>query len=280
MAICCLRLNKDKIKDYIIIYSLAAEERREDMLENLNAEYDGDMTVRYICFKSEEIYEDFREKMLIHNSISGYLPLSIVYAGNEKVLRYNISDRKSLRDILAEKSMDEELLIKILKELEKIFIKGRNFMFDEDNFVIHPDAMFINGEGHLEVCYLPGYEKNVQKQLCDLLSYFMNCVDVSDRRSVYAVYSTYAALKDGSCTFGSLINRLEKSQENFLPDDTGTEEIISKKSIEDIHVKPLRPENTGKEGIKILSEKQKRHLGQFFLAVAFILLIIYYIFAA
>lgn len=250
------------------------------MLENLNAEYDGDMTVRYICFKSEEIFEDFREKMLIHNSINGYLALNILHTGNEKVFRYEISDRKNLRDILSEKSLSEELLIKILKEMEKIFINGRNFMFDEDNYVIHPDAIFINTDEHLEICYLPGYEKNIQEQLCDLFGYFMNCVDVSDRRSVYAVYSTYTALKDGNTTFGSLIRRLEKSKENMLLSGTNTEcinreNIELKKGVSETDLKGLIREN-----LNMISEKQKQQLGQIILAAAFIIVMIYFIFAS
>lgn len=247
------------------------------MIESLNAEYDGDMTVRYICFKSQEPYEDFREKMLINNTIGGYLSLEVVHKDGGKTYRYDISGKKAVSDILSEKNITEDFLIRLLKELERILLNGKGFMFDENDLILHPDAIYISPEGHVSVCCLPGYEKNLREQLCGLLSYFMNCVDIADRRGVYAVYSAYAAARDENCTFDSLIRILENNRE--LP---GLCETEDKKDGEPENAIPkaigkMKEETAGFHGF-YLSEKIKRQLGYFALAAAFLLILIYFIF--
>lgn len=246
------------------------------MIERLNVDYGGDMTVRYISFDAPEIYEDFREKMLLHNSIGGYLKLNVVIEQGKKEYRFDVSDKKSLRETLAEKYIDEDSLINLLKQLERIFIKGKSFMLEEGNYILHPDAIYYNPEGKVHVCYLPGYEKDVQEQLCDLLEFLMNCVNVADRRSVYAVYSTYVAARDGNCTFGSLINSLENNMENLLEmeknlqgksDLTESNRVLS-------HVK-----ESGLESFFRLGEKEKRQFGHAVLTVGFILIVLYFIFS-
>lgn len=246
------------------------------MIENLNIDYGGDMTLRYISFKSPEVYEDFREKMLLHNSISGYLKLDVVYEQGEKEYRFDVSDKKSLRETLAEKYMDEKNLLNLLKELERIFIKGKSFMLEEGNYILHPDAMYFSPEGRVHVCYLPGYEKNVQEQLCDLLEFLMNCVDVADRRSVYAVYSTYVAARDGSCTFGSLINLLESNMESLGKME---ENLPGRGDLAEGTPVLSHVESTGINRFFHLGEKEKRQLGHAALVAGFILIVLYFIFS-
>lgn len=247
------------------------------MIENLNAEYEGSMTVRYICFRARESYEDFREKMLTNNTIGGYLSLNVENRDGEKIYKYDISGKKAVSEILSEKNVTEDFLIQFLKELERILLNGKGFMFDENDLILHPDAIYVSPEGHISVCCLPGYEKNLQEQLCSLLRYFMNCVDISDRRSVYAVYSSYVAAGDENCTFGSLIRFLESNKE--LP------ELYEPESGEQRNRKAELTEADGKQAEEsfgtsgfYLSGKRKRQLSGLALAAAFLMIMLYFIF--
>ena len=246
------------------------------MIESLDMDYGGDMTLRYISFKSRGEFDDFREKMLLHNSISGYLQLNVVHVADEKSYRYDISDKKSLREVLAEKCITEDGLLGLLKELESIFIKGKSYMFEEWNYILHPDAIYYSPEGKVYVCYLPGYEKDVQGQLCDLLEFLMNCVDVTDRRSVYAVYSTYVAARDGNCTFGSLINLMESNLKNL----SIVEQTLLK---ENRKVTAEVGEETAElsfwQKLVNLREKEKRQLGYAALTLGFAFVVLYFIFS-
>ncbi|MGN0166306.1 MAG: DUF6382 domain-containing protein [Lachnospiraceae bacterium] len=240
------------------------------MLEKLNIEYGGDMTFRYIDFAAEEEYGDFREKMLLNNPIAGHLQMSIAVKEGQKHYRYDVSDKKSLQDILKDQSFTEIMLLAFLKDLEKIFCRGKGFVLEEDNYVLHPEAVYFCPEGHAYLCYLPGYEKNIQEQLCELLGYLMDRVDVADRRSVYAIYSTYAAAKEGNCTFASLINRLEKNAEPAL-----AVRDVNPVGNEQERIAPDLEKNCGRK-IR-LRDKEKRILGYVSLGLCFLFVIVYFI---
>ncbi len=247
------------------------------MLDSLNASYMGDMTERYICFPADIIYEDFREKMLIYNNIGGHLRMSIIYDDNEKIYRYNISGRKSLREVLKEQHMSDLLLKHLLMELERIFIRGKSYMLEEENYVIHPDGMFFSPEGQMGVCYLPGYGKPIHEQLCALLGYMMDCVDVNDKQSVYAVYSSIVLVREGNCTFGSLIELLQKSKEA----QNNTDNSMSK--VEGVAEEESVANALGSKNGKMLKEKLfvsnafKRKMGYIVAALTFLAVVIYFI---
>ena len=180
------------------------------MLENINLEYSGDMSERYMVFDKEDEEGDFREKMLCENEIPGFLSARLFADETRKRIGYDISGRISLSERLADCPADVSLLNTLLSETEKIFIRGRNYMFEEDDYVIHPDTIFFGPEGGLMLCYLPGYNRNFRGQLCSLLEYLMNMIDLKEQESVVAYYTTYVAAKDENCTFKSLLQGIER----------------------------------------------------------------------
>ncbi len=180
------------------------------MLEKLDVIFRGDMTNRFIGFKSDA-EEDFREKMLLYNSIPGYLPMNVRSEDGEKIYCYNISGKKSVAEVLGEKTVDKQFLHMLISELEGIFIRGKGYMFEEDNYCIHPDAVFISDDDRVGVCYVPGYERNVHMQLEEMAEYLMDRVDSEDKESVYSVYRICTALREPNCTFSTLLSIIENS---------------------------------------------------------------------
>ena len=247
------------------------------MLENLNADYMGDMTERFICFKAESPYEDFREKMLIHNNIGGHLNLNIISEGVDKIYRYDISGRKSLREVLKDQHLNDAFLIHFLRELERIFRRGKSYMLDEDDYILHPDGVFLDSEGQLWVCYLPGYGKTILEQLCVLLGYMMDCVDVNDKQSVYAVYSAIVTVREGNCTFGSLIEALEKgiATQNDIERELLSESQEPDKE-ENMSVDKEKKENYWM-GKVFISNGIKRRIGYLMVMLVFMAIVIYFI---
>lgn len=190
------------------------------MLENLEFEYRGDMTERFMVFVRDKDEGDFREKMLMENRVSGYLPLTVETENEKKLYLYDISGCRSLADYMQEGPVDGKLLKTLLAELEKIFIRGKSFMLEEDNYVLHPDALFFTLEGCLMCAYLPGYEKNIKLQLCELLGYMLDTIDVSDKTSVYYFYTTLVTAREENCTFKTLLAGLEEKK-NADPEESG-----------------------------------------------------------
>ncbi len=258
------------------------------MLEKLDVVFRGDMTNRFIGFISDT-EEDFREKMLLYNSIPGYLPMNVRYENGEKLYCYNISGKKSITEMLGEKPVDKQFLHLLISELEGIFIRGKRYMFEEDNYCIHPDAVFVSDDDRIGVCYVPGYERNVHMQLEEIAEYLMDRVDPENKESVYSVYRICTALKEPNCTFAALLSIIEDSDRKIREMDNEISESIKNvvdDKKEDV-IEEIQSEKIKKSGFfeelteKIMNkekkEDDKKNMASMAMAVCFVLVVIYFV---
>lgn len=261
------------------------------MLEKLDVIFRGDMTNRFIGFKSD-IEEDFREKMLLYNNIPGYLAMNVKYEDGEKIYCYDISGKKSVAEVLGEKAVDKQFLHMLFSELEGIFLRGKGYMFEEDNYCIHPDALFISDDDRVGVCYVPGYERNVHMQLEEMAEYLMDRVDSEDKESVYAVYRICTALREPNCTFATLLLLIENSDRNIKEIDNEVSESI--KNADGIReeaekgsgqaevrtsgiLEKLSERILNKEENENNKEEERKNLISMAMAVCFILAVVYFV---
>lgn len=223
------------------------------MIENLDFTYKGDMTGRFICFNAGGGVADFRENMLVHNSIGGHLSLSIEEEADKRKYCYNISGKKSLRELVNEKKATASFVRDMLKSFERCMLEGKPYMLEESGYLLHPDTIFFNETDMIYLCYLPGECKDIHDQLSDLMTYILDNVEMTDSRSVYLLYLVSSAAKDANVTFGSLYNMLDRglSEKNQIvnldevkrPGD-GPENILAlenKKSQEQAETQPKEP---------------------------------------
>ena len=183
------------------------------MLEKLDMDYTGDLTERYIRFSAVPDVSDFREKMLENNRIKGYLRLKRRSEEGKDYYCYDISGMRAYSEYLSDRHVGPGLLLELLENLEKVFVCGRDYCFDENDYVLHPDAVFVDEESGIKVCYLPGYGTDIRQQLADFFEYVMNLADVADKKGVYAAYMCFSLAKSGNSTFASMIEALKKSDE-------------------------------------------------------------------
>lgn len=179
------------------------------MINNLDFSYEGDLTGRFICFDAYSSEDDFRENMLVHNKIAGHLPVKILEGDNKKYL-YEISNKKSLRELAADGKIRASLVRDLLKSLENSFIAGKKYMLSESSYLIHPDTIYYDEFGNIFTVYLPGCVKDVQGQLSDLLEYLMDYIDLGDPGEVYVMYLATAMVKETNCTFSSLYTLIDR----------------------------------------------------------------------
>ena len=115
------------------------------MLEKLDMDYTGDLTERYIRFSAVPDVSDFREKMLENNRIKGYLRLKRRSEEGKDYYCYDISGMRAYSEYLSDRHVGPGLLLELLENLEKVFVCGRDYCFDENDYVI-ADVKFCYGD--------------------------------------------------------------------------------------------------------------------------------------
>jgi hypothetical protein len=248
------------------------------MLENLDINYCGDMTTRFMYFKTSD-YSDFREKMLSANEIGGHLRLTVQNNAEEKLYLYDISSKKSLREYIQERSINIIFLKRLLEDLERAFLNGKSFMLDENNYCIHPDTVYFNDLGQAFLCYQPGYDCDIHEQLCSLFEFIIDRVDLNDRKSVYAAYRITSAVKEENCTFQTLLSLLKEGESEQLEEKGGISNNINENDF--LYSKAIMKyrDRENKEEFKE-DEKLSQYrqlLGKAAVGICFILVVIYFI---
>jgi len=165
--------------------------------------------------------------MLENNDILGYLPLSVVRKnGEDEIYRYDISDLVPLSEYFLEHAVRASVLRDILKQLEKIFIRGKSFMFEEDDFVISLNYIFIDEEFNLRLCFLPNFCHDIREQIIELIGELLNLVDTEDKNEVFLMYKAYSLAKEERCTFKAIIGCL--GEEESADEGEGNPEALAK----------------------------------------------------
>lgn len=238
------------------------------MLENATVNYDGSMTERFLTFTVDAESNDFRTKMLENNSVSGYLPLSTHRnPENRMVYRYDITDKVSLTDYIAEHEVTASFLADLLEQLERIFLRGKGFMLEEDNYVLLLNYMYFDAEGNLAICYLPSYECGIKHQIYTLIGDLLKMVDTEDKNNVFLMYRAYAKAGEDSCTFRSIIACLLPEEPKAL--------VPAGKSPEPAEPVGTSPKSSGKF---FIGRKTKEKIEYIALVSVFTLVILFYIF--
>lgn len=166
---------------------------------------------------------DFREQMLLHNHPEGMLPFEVMTEDDEKRYEYGIGDKYTLEEYFRMTSPERENMACVLRQIMEIVYKGREYMLDENDYIIGPDTVFIDENSEVCLAYFPGYSHDLKDQLRDLAQYFMEIVDYTDESAVMLIYGFYMRTKEKGCSFEELLRCLGNTSDEKKKQEAGTD---------------------------------------------------------
>lgn len=155
---------------------------------------------------------NFREQMLIHNSIAGIPKLNILQTNNEKRYEYNIEELETLGNFCERESIRLNTLVAILKGILQTVFRGHEFLLAENDYIITPETVFLDAELKAYLVYYAGYETDLRTQLRELATYIINRVDSNDEEAVLMAYAFNMRIKEESCSLEMLLKLLNAKQ--------------------------------------------------------------------
>ncbi len=190
-------------------------------------EYKKDLRHNYLVISGDGIpTNDFSKKMLESQTIEGFLTMHTKQMDNKCYLYYDISSKQTM-NILYEKNRInyvsmKEIWSNILQTIERTF----EYLLSADDFILQPEYIFMTANANKPLlCFVPGYQKNIQQQIIKLLEYFMNKIDYNDKEAVLLVYRLYAISKEEGCTLDQLVQGIV-SKELSIPPNTIRQEAV------------------------------------------------------
>ena len=220
----------------------------------LNADFRRDMQQNLFVLKDQEIGVGmFQEKMLEHNQLEGLLPIRVQRMNGERMIYYDLYGLQPLSEVCHVTLPNTEQLTTLVQGILQVIKRLGEFLLKEDDILLTLEYMFVKlPDYQVKLCYYPGYQMPIKKQISQLFEVLMSCVDYGDRDAVYLIYSLYMKSKDESFTVFDL--------EQLLDRKDNIEGILLKPSISmDAEIRP-KPKDQPKdlEQAKQLSYNQQK----------------------
>lgn len=150
-------------------------------------------------------------RMLENNEIPFLLSPVSTELNGVSYLKYNVSSYYVLEKLFCKLPPDKELLKIVLSQIIECVEKLENYLLDAEDLVIEPGYMFYESESRLlKLLCLPGYGKNIKKQLKEFIEYIMKIFDHRDSKGVQLMYEVYDLIVREDVDISSIKIKLNK----------------------------------------------------------------------
>ncbi|MGN0505018.1 MAG: DUF6382 domain-containing protein [Lachnospiraceae bacterium] len=183
----------------------------------MRAEYRREWMETYLQVFPEKAGEEaYIEKMLKYQPGGGRLEFLKELKDGQECYCYKVSGKKALSTVYAALPIREDQLRSLLLQVVAALEDAKEYLLPEENFVLEPSKIFVTlPQFTLEFLYVPGYGKELSRQLESLFEYLLNRVDYEDKPAVELLYDCYTNCMKNREGLKTLKKRLEKSENSF-----------------------------------------------------------------
>lgn len=187
----------------------------------LEAEYKRDMHNNYMVLKKRNREEgEYSVTMLLNNRIPGMLPVELRMVDNERQYYYDITSCQPMSLLLERGRLGREQIAGIVGQIIEIMERGREFLLNEDDYVLNPEYMYIQlSEFQVNLCYAAGFHTPVKDQMIGFIEYLMDRTNYQEQEAVFLTYGLYRLSREEDCTFETLKLYLAQGGEEEKQED-------------------------------------------------------------
>lgn len=171
----------------------------------------------YMTIESEERPgdENYQIKMLLKNSVPGFLPLLLKSINNRQIYNYDISSKQPVSRMYEGKNIKKDDVVNIARNISYVVKAVNEYMLDLDCVLL--DARFM----YMDICektiyftYYPYTEKNFAHSVRELFEFVIEHLDHNDRKAVSFAYGIYQKILQEDYNPEDLIGGLEDEIKN------------------------------------------------------------------
>ena len=154
--------------------------------------------------------ENFEYQMLGENRILNLLPVRIETLNQTKYLVYSVQDTKPFWMTVEKLWIDNCQFYSIVDSLLSTIEELNRYFLSADNLVLDPECLFIDVNCfQLHFLYVPGYGKDIRKQMMFLMEYLLERIHHKDMEAIMCAYGLHRLLKEKNIDFAEIRACLE-----------------------------------------------------------------------
>ncbi|NLO08756.1 MAG: FHA domain-containing protein [Clostridiales bacterium] len=185
----------------------------------MDVSYRKDLRHNYLVIAKPDNSDDeaYSVCMLEANSIEGIIRPEPRSIDNQVFYYYDITAKQSIDTIYVKSKINYEQLKSLFANLADLTLFAYEYLLNENDLLLDPEHVYIElASGQAFVSYIPGYGKDIGKQMTTLIEYLMNKVEYNDKDAVLYVYNLYAVCRDEGFSFNNLLSAIKESKTDKL----------------------------------------------------------------
>ena len=217
----------------------------------------------FMILEGEPYEEKYEEKMLRENEVRTLLAFYTVEMDRRIQFWYDITGKRSLRDMVEQEGVTFENLERIFRYLSVAWQMIEKYLIREENVLIDPDSVFFeNGilEKEAFLCYCPFSHPGLSEQIQKIMDFLISMVDHEKEDVTQLCYEMYERAQ-GTVSFAELLDitrmKMEGSAANEEAAFSDWDEKASGDRCIEIHALPQPEQGSMPESELEGEEKEK-----------------------
>lgn len=191
--------------------------------------YDTDgMNVYMALYNMELISDNFESGMLKNNHIEYLADMEIRSMNGVDIPYYDVSGLTELSSVSGSTYIEPEMIIALIRDVLSALSEMNSYLLTVNNLMLERDFIFYNlTEKRFYFIYVPGYNKNIRKQIKSLLEYFMQAMNHKNVEAANFVYDLYEKCAEDNWdikVLASFTGMYFKEEEEAISEDAIPEE--------------------------------------------------------
>lgn len=158
--------------------------------------------------------ESYEAKILSEDSIENMIKYQLVYEGENRVLKYDVSNTISLDEYLKFKKLTKKDLCRILFAIDEILLSIENYLLSENSLVLDMKLVRVSKKKNDNISFkfiaIPNYNSCFSYELSKLLIKLLRYVDVEDKEALTLSYGLFVRSSKDNYTMNDLMELVDK----------------------------------------------------------------------
>lgn len=177
--------------------------------------------------------ESYEFKILSEETIENILKFQIMFDGENRVLKYDVSNTLSLEEYLKVNKLRKKDVCDILIAIDDILMSVENYLVSENSVVLDLKAIRLTKYRNNRIKYkfiaIPNYNVDFSYELSKFLIRILRFIDVEDREALSLAYSLFVRSSKDNYTMNDLMELVDKVRDKNQLDsyDVTLEDLIN-----------------------------------------------------
>lgn len=158
--------------------------------------------------------ESYESKILSEDNIENLIKYQIAYEGEDRVLKYDVSNTISLDEYLKLKKFTKKDICRIIFAIDEILLSIENYLLSENSLALDLKLVRVskkkNDSINIKFIAIPNYNSCFSYELSKLLIRLLRHVDVEDRDALTLSYGLFVRSSKDNYTMNDLMELVEK----------------------------------------------------------------------